>query len=85
MESILKGRGKGSVGTTAEIKVRHPESIGDCEIAVMIMDRKPYHFPIDSDHCFRLFAEFHVARSDCIHHFFELMPLVDFLIPPPLL
>lgn len=48
------------------------------------MDRKPYHFPIDSDHCFRLFAEFHVARSDCIHHFFELMPLVDFLIPPPL-
>lgn len=34
MESILKGRGKGSVGTTAEIKVRHPESIGDCEIAV---------------------------------------------------
>ena len=34
MESILEGREKVSVGTTAEIKVRHPESIGNCETAV---------------------------------------------------
>lgn len=34
MESVLKGREKGSVGTTAEIKVRNPETIENCEIAV---------------------------------------------------
>ena len=34
MESILKGREKGSVGTTAEIKVQNPESRENCEIAV---------------------------------------------------
>lgn len=34
MESVLKGREKGTVGTTAEMKAQNPESIGNFEIAI---------------------------------------------------